>query len=333
MTNTATSDAEATLVQIRELECACCDIVRVAVPDREAAEALGAIVAGASVPLVADIHFDHRLALLAMEQGVAGIRINPGTMAGPDRIGEVAREAAAHGVAVRVGVNAGSLERRLVERGVRAEAEALATSALDGVAELESHGVDRIKVSVKASDVPRTIEAYRSVAARTAWPLHVGVTEAGTLWSGTIKSSVGIGALLAMGVGDTIRVSLTAPPVEEVRVGRKILAALDLGAAGPEVISCPTCSRAEIDVVGLATSVEKALEGRRERLRVAVMGCAVNGPGEAREADVGIAGGSNGGLLFARGEMVRRVPADEMLGALLEEVEKMTQDSMGREGN
>jgi (E)-4-hydroxy-3-methylbut-2-enyl-diphosphate synthase len=323
MTNTSTADASATLDQVRELECAGCDIIRVAVPDRAAADALPEIIGGTSLPVVADIHFDYRLALLAMEKGAPGIRINPGTLSGADRMAEVAREAAARGVVVRVGVNAGSLERKFREGGARAEAGAIAASALEGVALLEESGVDRIKISVKASDVPRTIEAYGLVADRTDWPLHVGVTEAGTLWSGTIKSAVGIGALLAMGVGDTIRVSLTGPPVEEVRVGRRILAALALGGPAPEVISCPTCARAEIDVVDLAGRVEKALEGRVEPIRVAVMGCAVNGPGEAREADIGIAGGSGGGLLFVGGRMVRRVPRDEMVDALMAEVEKM----------
>lgn len=323
MTNTDTRDVEATLAQVRALERAGCQIVRLAVPDAEAADALGAIVGQVSVPLVADLHFDWKLAFLVMEAGVQGIRINPGTIARKARVEEIGREAAARGVAVRVGVNAGSLEKGKRTRGGRAEAQALAESALDGAALMEHSGVENIKISVKASDVPRTIEAYRIVSERTEWPLHVGVTEAGTLFSGTIKSAVGIGALLAEGIGDTIRVSLTAAPVEEVRVGRKILASLGLGPAGPQVISCPTCARTEIDVIGLALRVEEALERFDVPLTVAVMGCAVNGPGEAREADIGLAGGAEGGLLFVAGEMIQKVPAARMEEALLAQVEKM----------
>jgi (E)-4-hydroxy-3-methylbut-2-enyl-diphosphate synthase len=327
MTNTDTGDAAATLAQIKELECAGCQIVRVAVPDARAAEALPAIIAGTTMPVVADLHFDWQLAFLVMEQGVHGIRINPGTIAKKERVREIAREAAERGVAVRVGVNAGSLERRKQVRGSHAEASALAESALEGAALMEDAGVQNLKLSVKASDVPRTIEAYRLVSEKADWPLHVGVTEAGTLWSGTVKSSVGIGALLAEGIGDTIRVSLTASPVEEVRVGRKILGSLGLAVTGPEVISCPTCARTEIDVIRLAMEVERALEQVRVPFTVAVMGCVVNGPGEAREADIGLAGGREGGLLFVKGEMVRKVPPDEMLDALLAEVSKMAASS------
>lgn len=323
MTNTDTGDATATLAQILELEQAGCQIVRVAVPDARAAEALGAIIAGTALPVVADLHFDWKLAFLVLEQGVQGIRINPGTIGKKQRVREIAREAATRGVAVRVGVNAGSLERSKHARGTRAEASALAESALEGAALMQAAGVENIKISVKASDVTRTIEAYRLVSEQTDWPLHVGVTEAGTLWSGTVKSAVGIGALLAEGIGDTIRVSLTASPVEEVRVGRKILGSLGLAVTGPEVVSCPTCARTEIDVIGLAMKVEQALEHVRVPFTVAVMGCVVNGPGEAREADIGLAGGREGGMLFVKGEMVRRVGTDEMLDALLAEVLKM----------
>lgn len=323
MTNTDTGDAAATLAQIGELEKAGCQIIRVAVPDARAAEALPAIIAGTAMPVVADLHFDWRLAFLVLEQGIHGIRINPGTIAKKERVREIAREAASRGVAVRVGVNAGSLERRKQSKGTRAEAPALAESALEGAALMESAGVENIKISVKASDVPRTIEAYRIVSENTDWPLHVGVTESGTLWSGTVKSCVGIGALLAEGIGDTIRVSLTASPVEEVRVGRKILGSLALAVTGPEVISCPTCARTEIDVIGLALKVERALEHVRAPFTVAVMGCTVNGPGEAREADIGLAGGREGGMLFVKGEMVRKVRPDEMLDVLLAEVMKM----------
>lgn len=331
MTNTDTRDIAATVAQIAELECAGCAIARVAVPDREAAEALAAIVDGTGLPVVADLHFDWRLAFLVMEAGVAGIRLNPGTISRKAGVEEIAREAAERGIAVRVGVNAGSLERGLAGRGTRAEAEALAESAIRGAELVSAAGVENLKISVKASDVPRTIKAYRLVSERCDWPLHVGVTEAGTAWSGTIKSAVGIGALLAEGIGDTIRVSLTARPVEEVRVGRKILASLGLASAGPDVISCPTCARTEIDVIGLATRVEKELQDYEAPITVAVMGCAVNGPGEAREADVGIAGGRTGGLLFVRGEMVRRVGPDEseMLEELMTEVRKLTERAGG----
>jgi len=329
MTNTDTGDAAATLAQIQALEAAGCEIVRVAVPDARAAEALPEIIAGTGLPIVADLHFDWRLAFLVMEQGVHGIRINPGTIAKKGRVREIGLEAAKRGVCVRVGVNSGSLERNKQTRGSRPEAAALAESALEGVTLMEQCGVENIKVSVKASDVPRTLEAYRLVSGRTDWPLHVGVTEAGTIWSGTIKSAVGIGALLAEGIGDTIRVSLTAPPLEEVRVGRKILGSLGLAVTGPEVISCPTCARTEIDVIGLALEVERALERVRAPMTVAVMGCVVNGPGEAREADVGLAGGKEGGLLFVKGEMVRKVKPAEMLAELLAEVEKIAGELEG----
>lgn len=323
MTNTDTRDLEATLDQVRHLEAARCDIVRVAVPDVDAVEALPGIIDETSMPVVADIHFDHRLALLAMDKGVAGIRINPGTIGKGSGLADVAAKAAEKGVVVRVGVNSGSLEKRLREGSGRAEASALARSALEGAALLEGMGVRQMKISVKASDVPRTIEASRIVSRECSWPLHIGVTEAGTLLSGAVKSAVGIGALLAEGIGDTIRVSLTASPVEEVRVGRKILASLGLRDIGPEVISCPTCARAEIDVMGLATELEKSLERHLTPITVAVMGCAVNGPGEAREADIGIAGEQGGGVLFIEGKKVRRVNADKILGELLGEVEKM----------
>lgn len=329
MTNTITADAPATIEQVRRLAEAGCDIVRVSVPDSASAEALPAIVGATPMPVVADIHFDAGLALLAMEEGVAGIRINPGTIGDHGHLEDIAREAAARGVVVRVGVNSGSLERRLAESGVRAEADLLARSALEGADLLAGFGLESIKISVKASDVPRTIEAYRAVARESHWPLHVGVTEAGTLLSGTVKSAVGIGALLAEGIGDTIRVSLTASPVEEVRVGRKILRSLGLMAPGPEVVSCPTCARTEIDVIEIAGIVERELEGYALPLRVAVMGCAVNGPEEARESDVGIAGGKDGALLFVGGEMVRRLGPSEAMEGLLEEVRRLVAERGG----
>ncbi|PKQ28826.1 MAG: 4-hydroxy-3-methylbut-2-en-1-yl diphosphate synthase [Candidatus Anoxymicrobium japonicum] len=333
MTNTDTGDVAATVAQIRELENAGCQIVRVAVPDARAAEALPAIIAGTRMPIIADLHFDWQLALFVMEQGVHGIRINPGTIAKKERVKEIGKEAARRGVAVRVGVNAGSLERRRQVEGVTPAASVLAESALAGAHVMEEAGVENLKISVKASDVPRTIDAYRMVSERTDWPLHIGLTEAGTLSSGTVKSAVAIGALLAQGIGDTIRVSLTASPVEEARVGRKILGSLGLAEIGPQVISCPTCARAEIDVITLAMGVEQALEGIRAPLRVAVMGCAVNGPGEAREADIGIAGGKESGLLFVRGEMIRKVASEEMMEELVAEVKKLALDAVACPGD
>ena len=328
MTSTPTRDVEATLRQIAELERVGCEVIRVAVPDVESAMALPRLVASTGLPLVADLHFVWELAMLVLDQGVAGIRINPGTIPGKTRLGEIAREAAARGVAVRIGVNSGSLEPAARGKGRPAEASALARSALDAAELFAASGVENIKISVKASDVPRTLGAYRLVSAECDWPLHVGVTEAGTLFSGTIKSAVGIGALLAEGIGDTIRVSLTASPVEEVRVGKKILSSLGLREFGPEVISCPTCARTEIDVESLANEVEKALEHLKAPITVAVMGCAVNGPGEAREADIGIAGGGSYGLLFVRGEMVKKVEP----GAILEELLAAVHDLAGGSG-
>ncbi|MBN2169139.1 MAG: flavodoxin-dependent (E)-4-hydroxy-3-methylbut-2-enyl-diphosphate synthase [Actinobacteria bacterium] len=334
MTNTDTSDAGSTMEQIRELEAAGCDIVRVAVPDIPSAEALPMIVKETSVPVVADVHFDrHQLAMLAMESGVAGIRINPGTIGNRSRLADIAREAADKNIAVRVGINAGSLERRLLGPGGHAEASALAVSALEGASYMEEHGVKNIKISVKASDVPRTIEAYRIVSGECDWPLHVGVTEAGTTWSGTIKSSIGIGALLAEGIGDTIRVSLTASPVEEVRVGRKILAALGLGSAGPEVISCPTCARAEIDVIKTALELERRISALKSNIKVAVMGCAVNGPGEVRDADIGIAGSRTSALLFVKGEMIKKVEPENILDEIIGEIERMTGEKTAGESS
>jgi (E)-4-hydroxy-3-methylbut-2-enyl-diphosphate synthase len=332
MTNTDTRDVGATLEQISELEHAGCEIVRLGVPDSDAADALEQIAQGARIPVIADLHFDWRLALLAMEHDIAGIRVNPGTIPKKERLVEIAREAAERGMAVRVGVNSGSLESRLAGPERRAEASALATSALDAAELMAAEGVSNLKISVKASDVPRTLEAYRLVSRQSDWPLHVGLSEAGTTWSGTIKSAVGIGALLAEGIGDTIRVSLTAPPVEEVRVGRKILASLGLKDAGPDVISCPTCARAEYDVIEMASRVEQALQSYKSSITVAVMGCTVNGPGEAREADIGVAGGKEGALLFVKGEMLRRVPLEDMYDELMAEVKKLAESSGEGEG-
>ncbi len=320
MTNTDTRDAEATLAQIGRLEAAGCDIVRVAVPDREAADALPAIKAGTALPLIADIHFDHRLALAAVEAGVDGLRINPGNIGDETRVREVAAAAATAGIPIRVGVNAGSIDRALIERYGGPTPQAMVESALSEVGWLEKAGFSDIKISVKASSVPTTVEAYRALSRETDHPLHVGVSEAGPRWSGTIKSALGIGILLAEGIGDTIRVSLSADPAEEVKVGRRILSDLGLVPHGVEIISCPTCARTCIDVVELSNVLEERLAGLDRHLKVAVMGCAVNGPGEAREADIGIAGGRTRGLLFRAGEQVGWYPKGKLLQVLLDEI-------------
>ena len=319
MTNTDTHDAAATLHQVKALADAGADIVRVGIPDEDAIEPFRRIVRASPVPIVADVHFDHRLAIAAAEAGAAKLRINPGNIGGPAKTQEVAKAAAAHGVAIRVGVNAGSLERRLRRKHGGSVPAALAESAAEAVATLEEIGFREVVVSIKAADVPPLVEANIAFAEQCDYPLHLGVTEAGLPGMGAIKSAVGIGALLARGVGDTIRVSLTGDPCEEVRVGRRILQALGL-ATGPELVSCPTCTRCRIDLEPLARDVWSAIRDLRVPIRVAVMGCEVNGPGEARDADVGIAGGRGFGLLFRRGEVVRRVEADEMASALLAEV-------------
>lgn len=327
MTNTDTRDVAATVTQIRELAAAGCEIVRVAVPDAAAAEALQAIRREVGVPLVADIHFDHRLALAALDAGVDGLRINPGNIGGRDKVKAVVRRAAERGVPIRIGVNAGSLDRRILARYGGVTAEAMVASAREHIAILEDLGFRDIKVSLKASSVPLTVDAYRLLAREVDYPFHVGVTEAGTLRGGLVKSAVGIGILLAEGIGDTIRVSLTAHPLREVWAAYEILRALGLRRRGVELISCPTCGRCEIDVISIASEVEEKLQHVTAPLKVAVMGCIVNGPGEAREADVGIAGGKGVGLLFRKGQPVRTVPASEMVAVLLEEVERLASAS------
>ncbi len=322
MCNTDTRDVEATVGQIRKLEEAGCEIVRVAVPDEKAADALPRIVRSIRIPLVADIHFNYRLALQAISSGVDAIRINPGNIGKAERVEAVVRAARDSGIPIRVGVNAGSLEPDLWERFGGPTPEAMVESALRHVRILESLDFDRIKVSLKASDVGRTVEACRLFAERSDYPLHIGITESGTLFSGTVKSSVGLAVLLSEGIGDTLRVSLTADPVEEVRVGIEILKSLGLRSAGPVLISCPTCGRCEIDLIGLAGKIEKRLSSLKRPLHVAVMGCVVNGPGEAREADFGIAGGRGVGLVFRKGEVVRKVREEELEDALMEEIGK-----------
>src|SRR5512144_1153057 len=323
MCNTDTRDAEATLSQIRLLEAAGCEIVRLAVPDEEAAQSLGRIRKGTAISLVADIHFDYRLALEAVKQGVDGLRINPGNIGGKEKVAEVVRACRDRRIPVRIGVNAGSLEKHLLERYGHPTPEAIVESAFGHIRILEDLNFSDLKVSLKASDVMTTVAAYRLFSERSDYPLHIGITEAGTLFSGTVKSSVGLGILLADGIGDTMRVSLTGEPKDEIRVGYDILKALGLRQRGVNFVSCPTCGRCQIDLIGVANEIEKRLQGVEAPITVAVMGCVVNGTGEAREADVGIAGGKGEGLLFRNGEVVRKVPESEMADALLAEVDKI----------
>ncbi|MBT9172662.1 MAG: 4-hydroxy-3-methylbut-2-en-1-yl diphosphate synthase (flavodoxin) [Syntrophomonadaceae bacterium] len=312
MTNTDTSDLQATLAQIDGLAAAGCELVRVAVPDAAAVAALPELVSLSPLPIVADVHFNHRLALSAILAGVAGLRINPGNIGGKQKLAEVITLAKGRAIPVRIGVNAGSLEKRLHNFG-SVTPEAMVESALGSIRLAEKLNFSDLIVSVKSSSVPLTVHAYRLLAEKVNYPLHIGVTEAGTFFTGTVYSSAGIGALLLDGLGDTLRVSLTAPPTEEVRVAKAILSAVELRRFGPRVISCPTCGRCQIDLLSLASEVEKRVADINVPLTLAVMGCAVNGPGEAREADLGIAGGKNQGLIFCAGEVVRQVPADLLL--------------------
>ncbi|MCL6622010.1 MAG: flavodoxin-dependent (E)-4-hydroxy-3-methylbut-2-enyl-diphosphate synthase [Syntrophobacterales bacterium] len=324
MTNTDPHDVAATLAQVRRLAAAGCDLVRLAVPDREAAAALGEVKRHSPVPLIADIHFNYRLALAALEAGADCIRINPGNLGGAEKTRVVVRACQERGVPLRLGVNAGSLEADILARHGGPTAAALVESARRWVRQFEDWGFFDFKISLKSSDVLVTVAAYRQLAAEVDYPLHLGVTEAGGLIAGTVKSALGIGLLLAEGIGDTLRVSLTRDPVEEVRVGFEILRALHLRERGVEIISCPTCGRCQIDLFGLAEEAERRLLAVTRPLKVAIMGCVVNGPGEAREADVGIAGGKGVGALFKKGELVRQVPEEELLAVLLAEVAALT---------
>jgi (E)-4-hydroxy-3-methylbut-2-enyl-diphosphate synthase len=319
MTNTPTGDVPAVVAQIRRLEAAGCDIVRVAVPDAAAAEAITGIKAQVRIPVIADIHFDHRLAIAAARSGADGLRINPGNIGGPKKVKAVIACAKDCGIPVRIGVNAGSLEKDLLKKYNGSTPEGMVESALRQIDRLRALDFHDIKVSLKASDVRRTVAAYRLLSARTDLPLHLGVTEAGTLFSGLVKSSLGIGMLLAEGIGDTLRVSLTRDPVEEVRAGFEILAALGIRRRGPEIIACPTCGRTRIDLFGIVERVERALSGMRAPIKIAIMGCVVNGPGEAREADIGIAGGDGVGVLFRKGRVVRKFPEERLVEVLIEE--------------
>lgn len=323
MCSTDTRDVPATLAQISALASAGCEIVRCAVPDMDAAVALGRIKADSSIPVIADIHFDYKLALQVLEGGIDGLRLNPGNIGDKWKVAEVVKAAVQRQVPIRIGVNAGSLEKELLERYGHPTAEAMVESALGHVRILEDLGYHEIKISLKASDVMKTVTAYRLLSARVDYPLHIGITEAGTIFSGTVKSSVGLGILLADGIGDTMRVSLTGDVLDEVRVGYEILKSLGLRQRGVNFVSCPTCGRCQINLVKVAEDVERRLQGIDKRITVAVMGCAVNGPGEAREADVGIAGGKGEGLLFRNGEIVRKVPEDQLADALIEEINKL----------
>jgi len=323
MTKTHTRDVAATLAQIETCAAVGCDLIRLAVPTDEDARALGEIVPRSPLPIIADIHFDHRLALAALEAGVQGLRLNPGNLRGPDEIRGIAREAAARAVPIRVGVNVGSLSPHLQDRvkaGELTTVQAMVESALEEIRILEDAGFTRIKISLKASDVPTTIEAYRLLAPRCDYPFHVGVTEAGPALRGAVKSALGIGVLLFEGLVDTLRVSLTAPPEEEVIVGRLILQAAGLLRNAPDLVSCPTCGRMEVNLAPIAAEVERFIERERIPIKVAVMGCSVNGPGEAREADVGLAAGKGFALIFRGGQVVRRVPEPQMLDAIKEEI-------------
>lgn len=322
MTNTKTEDIEGTVAQILELESAGCDIVRCTVPNEEAAKALKEIKKRVSIPVVADIHFDYRMALLAIEYGADKIRINPGNIGGYEKLKKVVEAAKERKIPIRVGVNSGSLEKELIQKYGGVTAEGLAESALDKVHMIEEMGYDNLVISIKSSDVLMCVKAHEQIADKTLYPLHVGITEAGTVYSGNIKSAIGLGLILGKGIGDTIRVSLSGDPIEEIRSAKLILRTLGLRKGGIEVVSCPTCGRTKIDLISLANKVEQMVqEFDNLNIKVAVMGCAVNGPGEAKEADIGIAGGNGEGLLIKKGEIIKKVPETELLNTLKEELE------------
>lgn len=324
MCNTKTEDVEATVAQIRALTAAGCEIVRVAVPTMAAAEAVGEIRRQIKIPLVADIHFDYRLALAAMEHGADKIRINPGNIGEDWKLREVVTAAKERNIPIRVGVNSGSLEKDLLQKYGGVTAEGIVESALEKVRRIEELGYENLVISIKSSDVLMCIKAHELLAAETDYPLHIGITEAGTLLRGTVKSAVGLGIILYEGIGDTIRVSLTGDPLEEIKAAREILKSLGLRKGGVEVVSCPTCGRTEIDLIGLANRVESLVERYSDLdVRVAVMGCVVNGPGEAREADFGVAGGKGAGVLIRKGEVIRTMPEAELLPALEAELQRI----------
>lgn len=323
MTNTFTRDVNRTVAQIHRLEQAGCEIVRVAVPELESAEAISDIIKQIHIPLIADIHFDYRLALAAIAAGAQGLRINPGNIGGTKNLSKVVTASKEAGICLRIGVNAGSLEKDILKKYKSPVAPALVESAIRNIEEVEGLGFRDFKVSIKSSDVRTTIEAYRELAEKVDCPLHLGVTEAGGLFRGTVKSSIGIGYLLYEGIGDTFRVSLTRDPVEEVKVGYEILRALDLRHRGPDIISCPTCGRCEIDLFSLVEEVERRLTSVITPFKIAIMGCVVNGPGEAREADIGIAGGKGVGIIFKQGKLLKKVKEEELVDTLMQEIEML----------
>ena len=323
MTNTKTHDIDATVAQILKLEEAGCEIVRVAVPDEAAAKSIEQIVKRIHIPLVADIHFDYRLALMAIENGINKLRINPGNIGDEDKVRKVVESAKAHQIPIRIGVNSGSVEKGLLEKYGKVCAEAMVESAKKHIDILEEMNFQDIVVSLKASTVPLAIEAYTLFAEKYAYPLHVGITESGTLYKGTVKSAAGLGAILSRGIGDTIRVSLSDDPVEEIRCAKTVLQSLELRRFGVEIISCPTCGRTNVDLIGLATEVERRTAHIKKPLRIAVMGCVVNGPGEAKEADIGIAGGKGEGLIFKKGEIIRKVPEESLIENFMQELEEL----------
>ena len=323
MCNTDTRNVEETVKQIKELENAGCEIIRVAVPDMQAAEAIKDIKRQIDIPLVADIHFDYRLALKAIDGGIDKIRINPGNIGSEDRVKQVADMAKKNGIPIRVGVNSGSLEKHLVQKYGGVTPEGLVESALGHVRLLEKYDFYDTVISIKASNVPFSVEVYELLSETVDYPLHVGITEAGTVWGGTVKSAVGIGAILSRGIGDTIRVSLTGNPVEEIYAAKEILKDMNLRKFGVEFVSCPTCGRTSIDLISIANEVESKVKNIDKNNKVAVMGCAVNGPGEAREADIGIAGGHGEGLIFRKGEIIRKVPENMLVDELMKEIEKL----------
>ena len=325
MTNTETRDVEATVAQIKGLEAAGCEVIRVAVPEPESAQAIGAIRERIDIPLIADIHFDHRLAVASMENGAQAIRINPGNIGGPDKLAKVVRAARKFKVPIRVGVNSGSVEKEILARHGHPTPAALVESALKNTRLLEELDFHEIKISIKSSDALATIEAYRLLSEQTDYPLHLGVTEAGGLIGGTVKSSFALGVLFWDGIGDTFRVSLTRDPLEEIRVCYELLRALHIRQRGPELISCPTCGRCRINLFSLAEKIEQYVQTITTPLKIAVMGCVVNGPGEAREADLGVAGGNGVGILFKKGKLYKKVSEDEIYDVFIEELEKMTE--------
>lgn len=323
MTNTDTRDPKKTIEQIRELMIAGVDIIRVAVPDMEAAEALKEITKAIPIPVVADIHFDYKIALKAIDNGISKLRINPGNIGGKEKIDILVKKCKEKNIPIRIGINSGSLEKDILLKYNKVTPKGLVESAMRNVRLLEESGFYDIIISIKSSDVLTMMESYRLLSEKVDYPLHLGVTEAGTLYRGTIKSSIGIGGLLSEGIGDTIRVSLTGDSVEEVKVAREILKATGHKKDGIEFVSCPTCGRTEINLIKIANEVEEALEGCKKNIKVAVMGCVVNGPGEAREADIGVAGGKGVGVIFKKGKVIKRVKEDEIVEALLEEIDKM----------